>query len=135
MNRKLDSESMGLINTFESATGAAVKDCIIGDRVLFIVEENQMGKAIGKNGVNIKKMEYLLKKKIRLAEFNSDAAQFVKNLVYPNEVSVEKKESTITVHCKDSGTRAMVIGRERQNINTISDIAKRYFDVTEIKVA
>jgi len=135
VNRKFDSETMGLINTFESATGAAVKDCIISDRVLFIVEENQMGKAIGKNGVNIKKMEHLLKKKIKLAEFSSDAAQFVKNLVYPNEVSVEKKEGTIIVHCKDSGTRAMVIGRERQNINSIFGIAKRYFDVAEIKVA
>ena len=134
MNRTIDSDAMALINTFESSTGAAVKDCIVNEKVLFIVEENQMGKAIGKNGINIKKMEYLLKKKIKLAEFNNDAAQFVKNLAYPNEVQVEKKDGAIIVHCNDSNTRAMVIGRERQNINHISDIIKRYFDVKEIKV-
>ncbi len=120
---------------FESMTGAKVKDCISDEKLVFVMEENEMGKAIGKNGVNIKRMENMLKKKIRLVEFSSDAVQFVKNMIYPIEaLDVAKEDGTIIIHGKDTSARAMLIGRERQNINYLTDIVKRYFDVKEIKV-
>ena len=58
---KYDSESMSLMALFESVTGAKVKDCIVNEKVIFIIEENEMGKAIGKNGANIKMVESKLK--------------------------------------------------------------------------
>ncbi|MBI2660615.1 NusA-like transcription termination signal-binding factor [Candidatus Woesearchaeota archaeon] len=132
---KLDSESMKLMAFFESNTGAKVKDCIPNDKLIFIIEENEMGKAIGKNGANIKKMERLLKKKIKLAEFSNDALQFVRNLCYPAEISDAKLvEDIITIHGKDTSTRAMLIGRERRNINNLAEIVRRYFNVKEIRV-
>ena len=126
---------MKLMTLFESMTGAKVKDCISDEKLTFIIEENEMGKAIGKNGSNIKRMENMLKKKIKLAEFSSDVLQFVKNMVYPLEVSgISQEEGIITIHGKDTSSKAMLIGRERQNINHLMDIVKRYFDVKEIKV-
>jgi len=99
------------------------------------VEENEMGKAIGRNGSNIRRIENKLKKRIKLVEFNNDVLQFMKNFIYPIEVEDVKQEGRrITIYEKDTGTKAMLIGRERQNINHISDIVKRYFDVEEIKV-
>lgn len=136
MNKmKFDSESMKLMAFFEANTGAKVKDCISDEKLIFIIGENEMGKAIGKNGSNIKKMERMLKKKIKLAEFSADVLQFVRNLVYPVEVSDARlEEGIVTIHGKDTSTRAMLIGRERRNINHLSDIVKRYFDVKEIRV-
>ena len=132
---KYNSEMIKLMMLFESMSGAKVKDCISNDKVLFIVGENDMGKAIGKNGANIKKFENKLKKKVKLAEFSSDAAQFVRNLAYPAEISDVKNENgTITIHGKDANSRAMLIGRERQNLNHMTEIVRRYFDVKEIRV-
>ena len=126
---------MKLMTLFESMTGAKVKDCIANERLMFIIEENEMGKAIGKNGANIKRMESMLKKKIRLVEFSSDVLQFVKNMIYPVEaLEIKNEENIVTIHGKDTSSKAMLIGRERQNINHLSDIVKRYFDVKEIKV-
>ena len=125
---------MKLMTLFESVTGAKVKDCIQNDKLVFIIEENDMGKAIGKNGANIKKMEGMLKKKIKLVEFSSDITQFVRNMIYPIVAGVVKEDDVIKIQGKDAGTRAMLIGRERQNLNTINEIAKRYFDIKEIKV-
>lgn len=121
---------------FEANTGARVKDCISEDeKLIFIVEENEMGKAIGRNGANIKKIEGLLRKKVRLVEFSSDVLQFVRNLAYPIEISDAKNEEGIVIiHGKDTATRAMLIGRERSNVNHLAGIAKRYFDIKEIKV-
>ena len=78
----------------------------------------------------------LLKKKIKLVEFSNDVRQFVKNMVYPIETADVKEENGIvTIYGKDTNTRAMLIGRERQNINHFSNIVKRHFDIKEIKVA
>ena len=136
MNRiKYDSDLMKLMTLFESMTGAKVKDCIANEKLIFVMEENEMGKAIGKNGVNIKRMENMLKKKIKLVEFSSDVLQFVKNVIYPIEVSgIIQEDNIIKIHGKDTSTKAMLIGRERQNINHLSDIVKRYFNIKEIKV-
>ena len=132
---KYNSDSMKLIALFESMTGAQVKDCILNEKLMFVVEENEMGKAIGKNGMHIKKLESMMKKKIRLVEFSKDLAQFIKNLAHPIEISnIENDDGKITLFGKDTSTRAMLIGRERQNINHIKEIAQRYFDVKEIKV-
>jgi len=132
---RYDSELIKLITLFESMTGAGVKDCIADDNLIFIVEENEMGKAIGRGGVNIKKLESALKKRIKVVEFSSDVLQFVRNLVYPAEVAEIKNEgNTITINGKDSNTRAMIIGRNHQNLKQLNDIAKRYFDVKEIKI-
>ena len=136
MNKiKYDSDLMKLITLFESMTGAKVKDCIADEKLIFIIEENDMGKAIGKNGANIKRIENILKKKIKLIEFNNDVLQFVKNMVYPIEVlDVKQEEGVVIIYGKDTSARAMLIGRERQNINHLSDIVKRYFSLKEIRV-
>jgi len=120
---------------FESVTGAKVKDCIVNEKVIFIIEENEMGKAIGKNGANIKMVESKLKKKVKLVEFSSNLLQFVKNMAYPAGVAdITHDDGIVTIHGKDTSSKAMLIGRERQNIIHLSDIVKRYFNVREIKV-
>ena len=136
MNKiKYNSDLMKLMTIFESMTGAKVKDCIVNEKLIFVMEENEMGKAIGKNGVNIKRMENMLKKKIKLVEFSNDVLQFVKNVIYPIKVSeITQEDNVIKIHGKDTSTKAMIIGRERRNINHLSDIVKRYFDIKEIKV-
>ena len=136
MNKiKYDSDLMKLITLFESMTGAKVKDCIAQEKLVFIIEENEMGKAIGKNGINIRRMEKMLKKKIKLAEFSNNVLQFVRNMIYPIEIlDINIEDCTITIHGKDANLKAMLIGRERQNINNLTGIVKRYFDVREIKV-
>ena len=132
---KYDSDLIKLMMIFESMSGAKIKDCIANGKILIIVEENEMGKAIGKNGINIKKFENKLKKKVKLAEFSSDAGQFVRNLAYPAEISdVRNENGVMTIQGRDANSRAMLIGRERQNLNHLTDIVRRYFDVKEIKV-
>ena len=127
---------MKYIALFESLTGAKVKDCIVNDNIFFIVHENEMGKAIGKQGSNIKRVENTLKKKIKLAEFNNDVSQFIQNLIYPLKAKEIKEEGgVVTIYIDDRKTKGMLIGRDRHNINSIKDIVKRYFKVEEIKVA
>src|SRR3989338_6966028 len=127
---------MQYISLFESLTAAKVRDCIVNEQILFIVNENDMGKAIGKQGSNVKRIENMLKKKIRLVEFNSDIVQFVQNLIYPITAKEIKEENGIvSIYCNDVKSKGMLIGRDRHNINFVNDVVKRHFGINEIKVA
>ena len=126
---------MQYILIFESLTSAKVKDCIVTDSILFIIQENYMGKAIGKGGSNIRKIESMLKKRVRLVEFSSDAVHFVQNLSFPAQISeIKKEEGIISIYCPDAKTKGRIIGRDRHNINSINSIVKRYFDIREVRV-
>ena len=133
---KYDVNIMQYISLFESLTGAKVKDCIVNATVIFIVHENEMGKAIGKQGSNIKRVENALKKKIRLAEFSDNILQFVGNLIYPIRAKeIKEEDGIITIYGNDTKSKGLLIGRDRHNLNQINDIVKRYFDIKEVKVA
>src|SRR3989338_4295860 len=126
---------MEIMTMFESMTGAKLKDCIADGKLIFIIEEGQMGRAIGRNGSNIKRVENAFKKKIKLVEFSGNPLQFIRNMIHPIIASdITEENGTITIHGRDTSARAALIGRERQNINQVSDIARRYFDIKEIKV-
>ena len=126
---------MRYISLFESLTGAKVKDCVVNDIILFIIHENEMGKAIGKHGSNIKRVENTLKKKIKLTEFNDDVSQFVQNLIYPLKAKeIKEEDEIVTIYGDDRKTKGLLIGRDRHNISFVNDIVKRYFKIEEVKV-
>ena len=80
----LDQATMKFMSLCESITGATVKDCIIDDNlVLFIIKEGDIGKAIGKKGFNVKRLEHTLKKKVKMVEFNTEMGTFIGNLMIP----------------------------------------------------
>ena len=127
---------MKFMSLFESMTGAKLKDCIANGNVTFIVQKSDMGKAIGKNGSNIKRIENLLKRGVRLVEFNDDVCKFVANLVYPSKADdIREENGVVSIYVRDAKAKGIIIGRNRHRISMVNSIAKRYFDVEEVKVA
>ena len=49
-----DIKTMQIISMFEQMTGAHIKDCIMGDPLIFVVHEAEIAKAIGKGGKNVR---------------------------------------------------------------------------------
>lgn len=133
---KFDIDTMKIMSLFESMTGANLKDCINSEGlIIFIVNDGEIGKAIGKKGINIRKLEYSLKKKIKVTEYNENLAQFIENLVYPAKVKeVKQEEKLITITAADSQSRGLIIGRGASILRNYESIVKRYFDIEEIKV-
>lgn len=127
---------MKFISVFEQVTQANAKDALKdNERLIFIVEENQIGKAIGKGGINIRKLEAKFNRKIKIVEFNPDVLQFIKNLVYPLKLKdIKEDNGVITLFGPDAKTRGQLIGRERQNLRQILQIVKRYFVIENIRV-
>ena len=126
-----DKELIGYINTFENIAKIKVKDCYKSDDFLtFIVEPVYMTRAIGKNGSNVKRLSSLLRKKIRVVEFNNDVIAFVKNLIMNVDSKIYKEdEGVVAIKITNNKEKGIVIGRDKKNINNLQNIVSRYFSV------
>jgi transcription termination/antitermination protein NusA len=124
------------MSIFTNVTNTDLKDCIdTKGRLIFIVDENQIGKAIGKQGINVRKLEDRLKRKIKIIEYSKDAIQFIKNVVYPNKVrDIENQDNTYMITPMDSFNRGLLIGRNAVNLREYESIVKRYFEIKELRV-
>jgi len=135
-NVTFDMETMKLISLFQAITRASVKDCFENSELVFIVGEGEIGKAVGKQGSNVKRISSALKRKIKIVEFNHQLSQFIKNLVYPLRVEkVDEAEGIITLTAQDIQTRGYLIGRGGSSLRKLEETVKRHFPIKEIKVA
>ena len=137
MKIKYDINLMKFMSLFESLTRAKLKDCFdVNETLVFVVDEGEIGKAIGKHAVNVKRIESMIKKKIRIIEFNPVMLEFVKSVVYPLQLKdLREEEGVVMMAAVDSNTRGLLIGRSAQNLRFFESIIKRFFDVKELKVA
>ena len=102
---KLDPETLGLFSLMEKITGARVKDCFKDeDTIYFVVNPGELGKAVGKGGANIRRVQQELGKRIKVIEFRDELAEFIKNVIYPLTVE-EIKEQEGQVLIKDSNKK------------------------------
>jgi NusA-like KH domain protein len=132
-----DMDLMKYMDCFSSITHARLKDSFIDDTDMlhFIVEENDIGKAIGKNGYKAKMLEKVLNRKIKIVEFNPDVLQFIRNVVFPLRIrEIGIVDGSVEIEVYDSKTRGLLIGRAAKNLHTLESIAKRYFKFNEIKI-
>ncbi len=139
MGTTFDTNTIRLINLFENVTKAAVKDCYVDDSnhvVYFIVNEGDIGLAIGKNGSAVKNVEMMIKKNIRIFEFSNDLSTFVKNIIpAANKIEVRTGEDGTVVEIGVmKQDKALVIGRDGRNINLYRELLQRNHDVQKLLV-
>lgn len=133
----LDTNTLQTIALFEQLTGARVRDCIPSEeQIIFIVHEGEVAKAVGRGGQHVRNMEYKLKKRIKVVEYNPDLLQFVRNVVAPLDLESVKMDENATVFmsAKDLKTRGLLIGRSASNLRLFEGIVQRYFPIKEMRV-
>jgi len=137
---KFQREEMELIRLFDSITGAVTLDCVIlpdgedTERVIFMVNRQDLGKAVGKNGINVKKLKEKLSKTIEIIAYSDDLKRFVGYLLYPAKITqiIEQKRNDnkkvlqVTVRQEDKG---LAIGKNGRNIEKANVLLRRHHDI------
>ena len=136
---KLTSEELRYMSLFQDITRVTARDCIVDEennRIIFLVNQEQMGVAIGKNGLNVKRLEKLIGKSIEIVGYSDNLEDLVRNLMAPAKVrsvkvvqSNSKKTVYITVDPQDKG---IAIGKGGRNVARAKLILKRYMDIDSV---
>lgn len=135
-----DQETLQKMRLFEDITRAKLKDFFddpVQGRLVFIVQEGNLWKALGKKSANVKRLEKSFGRKIKIVEYSEDIVVFIKNMVQPLKVNDVKKEDDEGVYIIDGGdvqTRGLLIGRNAKNLRNLEENIRRFFDIKEIKV-
>lgn len=139
---KLSSEQLSLMSMFQAITGATARDCIIDEklnRLIFVVAKGQMGLAIGKEGVSVKKLEHSVRRPVEVVEWADGVEDLVRNALGPKyvqrvEISDRLDGAKGVVVYVDPKKKGAVLGLGGKNAERVRMLAKRYFDVTSVQI-
>jgi N utilization substance protein A len=140
---KLSMDDMAMIARFEQITGASAIDIIRddeGERIIVVVRTKQLGKAIGRGGVNVKAASDAFGRAVDVVEMAETVEEFVKSALAPARVEAVKiierrdgnKVASVTVKNEDRG---IAIGREGRNVARARILVKRHFDLDNVVIA
>ncbi len=137
---RLDNQTLLHIGLFERITRTRVRDCVDApDRIIFMVDNGFITKAVGKNGENVSKLRKQLNKTIQIIEYSDDPVQFVRSVFHPYQVEgveLENRGNQVHATVKVNPTlKAKAIGRQGRNLKIFRDIICRHHDIQSVSVS
>jgi len=136
---KLDADTLRIFAMFEGMTGAELKDVIEEeDRIIFVVVEGQVGRALGKGAMNLKRLRESLSKEIVLIGHAGEREQFLKNVFHRfkvENVEWEDRNGDIIAHVKlPQEEKGKAIGKGGRNIQLARMLMKRHHQVADVSL-
>jgi N utilization substance protein A len=102
------------------------------DRVIFVVASGRGGRAIGKNGNNIKKVRESIRKEIDVVEHSENINEFIMNIFRPvsiHDVEIIESVAYIKISRVEKG---IAIGRGGRNIQKAKTLVQKYYGLDDI---
>ena len=140
MAKTIDLLFIQYINLFERTVGVRTKHCFVYNGIVFfVVQPEFLARAIGENGLNVRKLAEKLRKKIKIIQTpnsSKDIEKFISAIVYPIQFkrayyNEEEKEVVIEAPLQ---SRAMLIGRDKKKQEELLQILEDYFGAKKIKI-
>jgi len=127
----LDMKDIRYINLFGQVTRISTRHCFIyNNTIVFAVPKHLVSKAIGEGGKNVKKINMITKKKIKIIPIPlgiQHAEEFIKAIVSPvnfNDLEITDNEIIITA---GSQNKAALLGRNKRRLLELKEIVMNFF--------
>ncbi len=137
MVRRLTDEAIRCLALFEEITDVEAVDCVIDDeydRVVIVVAQGRLADAIGHEGQTVRRVEQRLNRDVHLVEFADTPEDFVANSLRPAAIyAVHIDDGVANVEVADRD-RGVAIGSDGQTIELARELAKRHFDIDEVRI-
>ncbi|MDP8002972.1 MAG: NusA-like transcription termination signal-binding factor [Caldisphaera sp.] len=138
---RIDLEELRYLSLFQDLTNAMAYRCITdneANRVFYLVNKNDVGKAIGKDGKNVKSLSKILNKSVEIVEYSDNVEEMAKNL-FPGisviKVDLIDKDNTKTVYVKvKDDEKGKAIGKDGKNVKRAKIILNKLFGVEKVVV-
>lgn len=135
-----DEHTIKYVALFQDVSRTTVVDCVEAtDKLIFVVKEGEIGKAIGKKGENIAKLKRLMNKEIHVVEYSEQPDKFVANVFRNYDVkNVHIEQRGDVVHATvmvDSAKKGRAIGKDGRNLRLSRDLIARHHAIQSVSVA
>ncbi|MFH1238075.1 MAG: hypothetical protein ABIH79_02670 [archaeon] len=128
------------LNLFARVTKVSTTKCFFyNNQIIFAVPKTQVSRAIGRDGINVKKLNGILRRKIRVVAMpminnNDEIGKFVEAVISPIEFNkIEVKENSVVINAGRQ-SKASLIGRNRQREKELSEVLKNFFNVVKLRI-
>lgn len=132
MVNTIDMQDIRHLNLFERITQIRTRFCFkYNETIIFCVPKKLISKAVGENGKNVRKMNEILGRRIKIiANPNGieDSGIFISSVVSPvtfKGIEIKNNELIITA---GNQSKAALIGRNRRRLIELQKIVKDFFD-------
>jgi len=137
---KLTAEQLQLISWLEQNSGVQPLDAVDSpESVVFVVRQGDLGKAIGKDGLMLHKLEKKIGKRVEFVEYNESLEGFLGNLFKP--VAIEQVQMSAAANGGqaimlkvDFKNKGLAIGKGGSKIKRARELAKRHFAIEDLKI-
>ncbi len=124
-------QDMRHLNLFGKITKINTRFCFwYNETLIFCVPKSLVSKAIGEGGVNVRQMNQIIRKKIKIIPAPrgiEDAREFFRDIVSPtNFKELEIKDNEIIINA-GSQSKAALIGRNRRRLIELQKVGKDFF--------
>ncbi len=132
MVNTIDMQDMRHLNLFENITKVNTRFCFgYNNSIIFCVPKSMMFRAIGENGKNIKKLNQIIGKRIKIiAKPNGieDVRYFIEDIVNPVRFkNLEIRDNEIIITAGGTQNKAALLGRNKQRLLEMHKIIKDFF--------
>lgn len=148
--RTLTAESLRKISLFEEVTNVEVIDAVDEEeRLVFVVDEEALGKAIGRDAHNLETLSDKTGKDVEVVGYTEDTEDFVHNLFHKvtlESVTIEESDGEdgedgddgdverIAYVVPEEESKGRAIGEGGRNVDLARELARRHSDLDDIKV-
>ena len=127
----LDMQDIRYINLFGQVTRISTRHCFMyNDAIVFAVPKRLVSQAIGEGGKNVKRINMITKKKIKIIPTPlgiQHAKEFVRAVVSPvsfNDFEITYNEIVITA---GNQNKAALLGRNKRRLAELKEIVWNFF--------
>ncbi|MGC9210291.1 MAG: NusA-like transcription termination signal-binding factor [Acidilobus sp.] len=138
---RIGLEELRYISLLQDLTGAMVYRALEdeeGNRIIFLVDKNDVGKAIGKDGRNVKMLSKLLNKNVEIVEYSDTLDGMVRNLmngVTVLKVDVVERDGMKAVYIKvKEDEKGKAIGKDGRNVKRARLVLGKLFNVNKVVI-
>ncbi|MCE4626644.1 MAG: NusA-like transcription termination signal-binding factor [Desulfurococcales archaeon] len=141
VEERITPEELRYLSILEELTGALGIRCIVDEdnnKLIFLVKDTDVGKAIGRGGKNVKLLRALLKKNIEIVPYGEDLDTMVKNL-FPSvkilgiDVNERNGEKQVIVKVAEED-KGRAIGKEGRNIKRARLVLQKLYGVSSVVI-
>lgn len=130
----INMQTIRYINLLDRASNVKTTKCYLyNNTIIFAVPKFLVSKAIGPDGINIRRIQESLGKRVRIigeADGIYDAKRFVEDIVEPIKFkSIEIRENELVITSGSMQNKAALLGRNKIRFEELKTIVQNCFNL------